>query len=102
MHCAGTMNSIADNFPQENAGGALKGVGTDEQWDAAFAALRRELSGRVTARSGEYPPGLREGLARFARGECSPAEIEELCRAVSSSPEELAALAAMLNAEDGE
>ena len=45
---------------------------------------------------------MREGLARFARGECSPAEIEELCRAVSSSPEELAALAAMLNAEDGE
>lgn len=75
-------------------------VGKDSQWDEVFASLRKDLLGRVGARSDDSPPELRERLARLARGECAPAEIEDICRSVSCSPDELAALAAMMKANE--
>lgn len=100
MRLAAMMNSESADFPEKNACGALRGVDQDSKWDAIFASLRKDLLGRVAARSDENSPELRERLSRFARGECAPAEIEDLCRSVSCSPDELAALAAMMKANE--
>lgn len=100
MRHAMMTNSSADNFPQESAGSAYGGVNKNSDWDAVFASLRRDLLGRVSARSDDNSTEFRERLARLARGECAPAEIEDLCRSVSCSPEELAALAAMMKANE--
>ena len=100
MRRALMTNSSPDNFLQENADFASTGVSQDSKWDAIFASLRKDLLGRVAARSDENSPELRERLSRFARGECAPAEIEDICRSVSCSPDELAALAAMMKANE--
>ena len=101
MRLAAMKNSSSDNFLQENAEFASRGVDQDSKCDAVFASLKRDLLGRVAARSDENSAELRERLARFARGESAPAEIEDLCRSVACSPDELAALAAMMKADDG-